>query len=221
MAFNETEVFEACPKFGISSSPLYSVEVVETAGGEEWRNENWPQSRRLILITIGPGPGGEQEVFDVLRFYQAHGGPTDGFRVLDPTEDRSCFIHTAPSAVDQPLILNTAGDSPEGYQLAIRYQAGNLDPRYRLIYKPYTHATLGGIKVADNGVAKVENVDYVVDYTTGLVTLNFSPTGGGANLTWGGCFHVPCRFDGELPVTIVNKRAQSVSFVLKEIGLEE
>lgn len=213
MAFNETEIFPGCPKFGFSSSPLYSVEIVETAGAQEYRNENWSQAKRLILVTVGPGPGGEREVEELLRFYQAHGGPTDGFRFWDRSEWKSVFTDQTPTPSDQPLVLVSGAI----YQLTMRYTAGTIS-RDRQIYKPYIDADFGGILVADGGAPKVEGVDYVVDYTTGLVTLNFSPSG---TLTWGGTFHIPVRFDGEFPVQIINYRAKSVSFVLKELPLED
>ena len=210
MAFNETDIFPGCPKFGFSSSPLFSVEIVETAGAVEFRNENWPQAKRLILVTVGPGPGGEPEVERLRDYYQAHGGPTDAFRTLDPTEFKSCYNRETPSPTDQPLILVTGTT----YQLTKQYTAGSIT-RYRKIYKPYIDDDDGAIQVASNGTPLAGGA-FSVDYTTGLVT-----TAAGGTLTWGGCFHIPTRFDGEFPVQIVNYRAMSVSFVLKELPLEE
>lgn len=193
MAFSDA-IFPGCLKFGYSSSPNFQVEIVETASGIEYRNENLAQSRRLILVTVGPGPGGEPEVEEVMRFYEAHGGPADGFRMLDPTQYKSCGIRDTPTAFDQPLVAVDGG-----YQLALAFTAGSLT-RYRYIYKPY-----GTILLSGGGS---------VDYSTGLVT-------GGGGGTWGGEYHLPCRFEGDFPVSIVNKRAMSVSFALKELPLEQ
>src|SRR5262245_26218033 len=120
MAFNETAIFPGCAKFGFTSTPNFSVEIVETAGAVEYRNENWTQSKRLILVTIGPGPGGEPEIQDLMRFYEAHGGPTDGFRFLDPTQYKSCNIRDTPAVTDQPLVAVDGG-----HQLALSFTAGS------------------------------------------------------------------------------------------------
>jgi uncharacterized protein (TIGR02217 family) len=192
--FNETAIFPGCAKFGFSSSPNFAVEIVETAGGIEYRDEKWAQSKRLVLVTVGPGPGGEPEVEELMRFYEAHGGPTDGFRFLDPTQYKTVGIRDTPTAFDQPLIAVDGG-----HQLALEFTVGAVT-RYRYIYKP-----TGTILLSGGGS---------VDYTTGLVT-------GGAGGTWGGEYHIPCRFDGEFPVQIVNYRSMSVSFALRELPLEE
>ena len=213
MAFNETEVFPLCEKFGYTSTPNFSVEIVETAGDVEFRNENWPQGRRSIMVTVGPGPGGEREVYDLLRYYQAHGGPADGFRYLDRTEYKTCFYRDTPTAFDAPLVL-VPGET-NVYQLTIEYSSGSI-ARQRKIFKPFIDASEGAIKVGQNGSTVLTvGIDYTIDYTTGLVT-----TAASGVLTWGGLFHLPVRFDGEFPVQIVNKRAQSVAFLLNEIGLE-
>ena len=104
------------------------------------------------------------------------------------------------------------GASPEVYQLFKRYAYG---ARYqdRPIYKPVQ----GTIVVEDDGVPRVEGADYTIDYTTGLVTLAFTPSTSGP--TWGGEFDLPMRFDGGFPLEIITRRAQSVSFALKELRL--
>jgi hypothetical protein len=50
------------------------------------------------------------------------------------------------------------------------------------------------VLIAVNGVQKVENTDYTVNYTTGVVTFTVAPTNGHA-VTAGFLFDVPVRFD--------------------------
>jgi uncharacterized protein (TIGR02217 family) len=207
--FLETPRFPACPKYGVMSEPEYSVTIVRTAGGLERRNRNWSRPLTKITITVGPGPRADDEVQELLEFWHAVGGSAIGFRYQDTADYKSCRVGETASSVDQPLTL-VAG-SPTGYQLTKRYTFG---ARYqdRPIYKPVQ----GTILLADNGTLKTETTHYTVDYTTGIVSLLFTPAG---TLTWGGEFDIPCRFDSGFPVEQVSHRIQAVSFALQEIRM--
>lgn len=206
MDFLETPTFPKCPSFGFTSEPMYDVTITRRASGHERRNRNW--SRPLHRYTATVGPREDADVQEVLEFWHAVGGRAVGFRFNDGNDNKSCRVHEVPSAIDQPLIL-VAGVSPAVYQLTKRYSAGALY-QDREISKPIS----GTILVADNGVSKLEGVDWTLDYTTGLVSILFVPTG---PLTWGGEFDVPVRFDSELPVELMDKRIQSASFSLMEL----
>lgn len=209
--FLESPRFPGCPRFGFISEPIYSVTVVERAGGVERRNRNWQYPLTRLTVTVGPSEGGVSAVQELLRFYHAVGGPAAGFRVKDHADFKSCEISDTPAATDCPMTL-VAGSSPEVYQLFKRYTYGARS-QDRPIYKPVQ----GTIVVEDDGDPKTEGGDYTIDYTTGLVTLAFTPSTGGP--TWGGEFDLPMRFDGPFPVEIVNYRAQSVSFALRELRM--
>ena len=118
-------------------------------------------------------------------------------------------ICNTPAATDCPMVLD-ATRSPEAWQLVKRYSYGALS-QDRKISKPVQ----GTITIEDDGAPKVEGVDYTIDYTTGLVSLNFTPSTSGP--TWGGEFDLPMRFDGPFPIEIVSYRVQAVSFALVEI----
>ena len=205
--FLETPRFPACPRYGFISQPMRSVTIVERKGGHERRNINWAYPLSHITLTVGPSEGGDAAVQELIEFWHAVQGEAYGFRVKDFADFKSCYVGSTAAATDQPLEQND--DSPTEYQMVKRYTKGALSAD-RLIAKPVQ----GTILVADGGVLKTETTDYTVDYSTGLVTLNFTPAGA---MTWGGEFDVPMRFDGPLPVEIVNLRQQSVSFSLKEI----
>jgi uncharacterized protein (TIGR02217 family) len=207
--FLETPRFPACPRYGFTSEPMRSVTIITRKGGQERRNLNWAYPLQRITLTVGPSEGGDAAVQELLEFWHAVGGEAYGFRVKDYADFKSCYVSSTPAATDQPLEQNT--NSPTEYQMVKRYTAGALSSD-RIISKPVQ----GTILIADNGTLKTETTHYTVDYTTGLVTLNFTPSG---PMTWGGEFDVPMRFDGPLPIEIVDLRQQSASFSLKEIRI--
>lgn len=204
--FLESPVFPQCPSFGYSSRPLYSVAAIERASGVEDRNRNWQYPLHRFSCTVGPRA--EEDIAELLEFWHAVGGSAYGFRFNDGVDNKSCRINETISRLDCPLILDTSA-SPDAYQLVKRYTFGSRT-QDRPIYKPIQ----GTILIADNGTLKTETTHYTIDYTTGLVTLLFTPVG---TLTWGGEFDVPVRFDSEFPVELIDKRIQSVSFELKEL----
>lgn len=205
MSFLETPRFPACPSFGYTSTPDYSVTISEAVSGKEWRNRNWARPRFSFDCTIGPRA--EDDIQELTEFWHALGGPEVGFRFQDLTDYKSCFVGDEPTSTDQ--LLEIIVDSPSGYQLSKAYTAG-ARTQLRPIYKPVQ----GTILLADNGVAKTEGAQWQLDYATGIVTLSFSPVG---PLTWGGEFDVPVRFDSRFPVEIQNKKIHSVAFALKEL----
>lgn len=202
--FIETPRFPACPKFGHTSSPDYSVTTVKTAGGWERRNANWDETLMRFELTVGPGPGLIDEIQELLEYWHAVGGNEIGFRYKDPSDYKSCRVGSNVAATDQPLIQITGST----YQLTKRYAAG-AQTKDRSIRKPVT----GTILIADDDTVKTETTDYTIDYTTGIVTLLFSPVSTG-DLTWGGEFDVPVRFDGQFPIQILDRFSHTVTISL-------
>jgi uncharacterized protein (TIGR02217 family) len=142
--------------------------------------------------------------------WHALGGTFAGFRFKDYVDFKSCAVNLEVDDTDAPLVF-VAGSV---YQLVKRYQFGALI-QDREITKPVQ----GTILLADASTPKTEGSDWTLDYITGEVTINFSPS----LLTWGGEFDVPCRFASEFPVQILDKQIQSVAFVIEELrtGNEE
>jgi uncharacterized protein (TIGR02217 family) len=205
--FLETPRFPACPKYGVTSEPDYSVTVIRRASGHERRNRNWSRPLTRITITVGPGPRADDEVQELLEFWHAVGGSAMGFRYKDEADYKSCRVSGTPARTDQPLVAVLG--SPSGYQLTKRYTFG-AQTQDREIYKPVA----GTILIADGGTLKTETTHYTIDYTTGIVSLLFTPSGA---LTWGGEFDIPVRFDSTFPVEQVSYQIQAVSFSLQEI----
>ncbi len=208
--FLETPRVPGCPRYGYSSEPMRSVTIIERKNGHERRNVNWVYPRQRITLTVGPSEGGDPAVQELLEFWHAVQGEAYGFRVKDYSDFKSCYVGSTPASTDAPLVQND--NSPTEYQMVKRYTMGALSAD-RIISKPVQ----GSILVADGGVLKTESTHYTVDYATGLVTLNFTPSGA---MTWGGEFDLPMRFDGAFPIEIISHRQQSVSFALKEIRVD-
>lgn len=205
--FLESPAFPGCPNFGYTSQADFSVSIIRKAGGQEERNANWSRSLQVITVTVGPRM--EDEIQELLEFWQAVGGQFCGFRFKDYADFKSGRVGETPTRTDQPLVATT--DSPQAYQLTKRYTAGARS-QDRAIYKPVQ----GTILIADNGALKTEGVDYSIDYTTGLVDLAFTPAGA---LTWGGEFDIPVRFASDFPIELVSREIESVQFVLQELRI--
>lgn len=205
MSFLESPRFPECVRYGYTNRSQWSETISEYAGGDEDRNRNWLRSKKVFNVTIGPKHA--DVVIDCYEFWEALAGPDCGFRFKDVLDFKSCRVTSAPSATDEALVLIPG--SPGGYQLTKTYRKGTR-ATVRKILKP----VLGTIRIADDGVEKAEGADWVLDYSTGLLTIFFSPAG---VVTWGGEFDVPVRFNSEFPVELVSQDVQSVSFELIEL----
>jgi uncharacterized protein (TIGR02217 family) len=205
MSFLESPRFPGCPSFGFTANPQYSVTISQSASGRERRNRNWSRPLNQYSVTVGPRL--EDEIQELLEFWHAMGGPECGFRFKDYSDFKSSRVNENISATDQVLVFSA--DSPGGYQLRKTYQFGS-----RQLVRPILKPVTGTVLLADNGVVKTAGADYVVDYTTGLIEISFTPVG---QITAGFEFDVPVRFDSEFPVEISNRNVESVSFTLREL----
>lgn len=203
--FLETPVFPACPSFGFTGTPRYSVTITGTASGREKRNRNW--ARQLLTFDCTVGPREEDTIQEILEWWHAMGGEECGFRFRDYTDYKSCRVNQIPAATDQPFAA-TPG-SPSEFQLVKTYVKGSR-VQVRPIYKPVQ----GTILVKDGSVSKTEGTDWTIDYAMGVLVPHFTILHG---LSWGGEFDVPVRFDGDFPVQILDKEIQSVQFTLVEL----
>jgi len=208
MEFLETPRFPTCPSFGYTAEPVYNVTAVRTAGGHESQNRNW--SRPLHRFNCRVGPRAIEEVAELHEFYHAMGGPFVGFRFKDYADFKSCRAHETVTPLDAPVVLDE-DLSPDAYRLVKRYTYG-VRTQDREITKPVA----GTVRLASDGVEMTEGVDWTIDETTGIVTLNFSPVG---VLTWGGEFDGPARFDSEFPVEIMDSDIHTVQFTIMELRL--
>jgi uncharacterized protein (TIGR02217 family) len=205
MSFLETPRFPECQRYGYTVRSQWNTTITQFASGDEDRNRNWERSLRMYNVQMGPK---HQDVIEeAADFWESLAGEECGFRFHDHKDYKSCALSASPAATDQVLLL-IAG-SPGGYQLTKTYRKGTR-ATVRKILKPVE----GTIRIADNGVAKNEGSDWILDYTSGLLTAFFSPVG---QVTWGGEFDVPVRFDGEFPIEVISYQVQQVQFQLVEL----
>lgn len=205
-------IFPVCPTFGITSSPDYSVTIIETAGGQRSVNRNWAYPLHTYsAIPMGDRP--EEDIYRVQKFWHAVGGRAGEFLYLDYADYSTAEnLSDLPTAFDQP-VLHRAG-SPPVWQLAKIYSDDSGLPisQTRLIQKPKS------VKIAVNNVILVEDVGYTLDYDWGLVTFTSEPAPSDV-VTWGGEFYVPVMFESTPEIVLSERKIRQTGFALRELRL--
>lgn len=201
------EVFPACPTYGFVAEPGWLVKIAAREGGYERRDLKWSRSlRKYTGVPTGDQP--QDDIEDILDFWEAMNGFWQGFRFKDWMDYKSCRLRLTPAATDQPLVVS--GDSPASYRLVKNYATKSgrtIQPRE--ILRP-----IGSTIMIANDTGAVQSA-WTLDESTGLVTID----GGfaGTPTSWGGEFDVWCRFDAQFNPTISDYQAMSVTVQLAEI----
>jgi uncharacterized protein (TIGR02217 family) len=175
--------FPAGVSFGATGGPEWRNEIVPLTSGFEQRNARWAQSRRHY--DAGTGVRSLADLDEVMTFFEARRGSLHAFRFRDPFDHLSCRSGKKPEAGDQHL---GKGDGIKG-----RFQ---LVKHYGEYVRTITKAQGGSVRVAVNGVEKLEARDFTVELITGQIIFGndrIPPTG--ARVTAGFSFDVPSRFD--------------------------
>lgn len=141
----------------------YSVEIVQTSGGQEFRSMDHPFPKRKFNVSYMLNTA-ELSAKLMSMYHRAH-GKYAGFRVRCADEWSSNGDRGVPTAFDQPMGLV----SPGVYQLRKYYGtdgvAGASGHPYRNIYKPVA----GTVKV---GIGTFVFANWTVSTATGRVTFN-------------------------------------------------
>lgn len=150
-------------RYGSSWQDDYSVNIVRTAGGQEYRSLLHPFPLRKFDVSYLLDRA-ETAAQLLAVWHRAH-GQFAGFRARCFDEWSSNGPTGTPSAFDQPMGLVSAGV----YQLRKYYgldkSAGAAGWPYRTVYKPVAGTVLAGI-----GATAIRSADWSVDTTTGRVT---------------------------------------------------
>lgn len=157
------EVLYSTVKYGSSWQDEYLVDVIETAGGQEYRSLTHPFPKRTFFLDF------ELATADmwgnILDLYHRAHGTYAGFRASCHDEDSSNGALGTPTAFDQPMGLVSAGV----YQLRKYYgllgTAGAAGYPYRTVKKPQSGTILVGV-----GATAIRSADWSVVATTGVVT---------------------------------------------------
>lgn len=180
MDFHEVR-FPVSLSLGSVGGPERRTRVTTLASGFERRNAAWAQARRRY--DAGVGLQSLDDIHEVIAFFEARMGRLYGFRWRDWADWKSCKPSAEPRARD--CVIGLGDGARRTFQLVKAYASGPAQV-LRPIRKPVT----GSVKVAVDGVAQ----PFVVDSTTGAVTLD-APPPAGAEVTAGFEFDVPARFD--------------------------
>ncbi|MFQ8433876.1 TIGR02217 family protein [Amaricoccus sp. W119] len=183
MSFHEVR-FPAPLSMGSSGGPERRTEIVSLRNGAEERNTPWRHSRRHY--DAGLGMRSLDDLAEVVAFFEARRGQLFGFRWKDWSDFKSCPPSARPGPMDQAI--GTGDGSRRTFPLSKHYGRG-ADRYERPIRKPVA----GTVSVAVAGVIR-DQADYVLDTTSGTVTLVDAPVEG-ALVTAGFEFDVPVRFD--------------------------
>jgi uncharacterized protein (TIGR02217 family) len=196
MAFIETPRFPDNISYGSVGGPKYSTTLVIVDSGWEYANINWENARHEFNVAMGVRS--MSELSELIRFFHLCRGRAHSFRYKNWLDYKSCPVEDIYTPYDQ--YLGIGDNTTINFQLTKRYELYGLSEliNEKEINKPVSNT----IVVAINNIPKTINTDFVVDYTTGIVSFQTPPTAGHI-ITWGGEFDIPCRFDiDELQITL-------------------
>jgi uncharacterized protein (TIGR02217 family) len=184
MSFHEVRFPESL-SLGSSGGPERRTEIVTLNNGFEERNSPWAHSRRHY--DAGLGVRSLDDLAEVIAFFEARHGQLHGFRWKDWTDFKSCRPSSLPGPFDQEIGRGDGGR--ESFQLSKTY-ASRAQSYVRPIAKPVESTVM----IAIGGDVLEPGLDFLVDATTGVVTLQAMPEPG-VPVTAGFVFDVPVRFD--------------------------
>jgi uncharacterized protein (TIGR02217 family) len=191
MGFHEVQ-FPTNISYGTHGGPGFSTNIVTLDGGNEQVVPRWSEARHRFNAAWGVKSNAD--LAEVKTFYMARQGAANGFRWKDwddfttnPTNGGlvpGSENPTATTSLDQVCARLTATQ----YQLAKNYTNGGVT-HTRRITKPVDASWA----IAIDGVESATDT-YTVNSTTGVVTFN-DAVDISSQVTWGGHFDVPVRFD--------------------------
>ena len=157
------EVVYGVIKYGSSWQDDYSVNIVTTSGGSEYRSLIHPLPARKFVLNYELDR--DDMWTDLIGLWHRAHGKFAGFRARCHDEYSSNGAVGTPTAFDQPMLPVSTGV----YQLRKYYgregAAGATGYAYRNILKPETGTTLVGI-----GATAIRSADWSIVTSTGRVT---------------------------------------------------
>ena len=128
---------------GARGGPRRRTTIVSLHSGREERNASWANSRREY--DVGFAVRSNDDLQEVVAFFEAANGQLDGFRFKDWSDYKSGVPSRAISARDQAL---GTGDGVEtDFQLRKGYVAGG-----RTYWRVITRPVAGRVRVARDGL---------------------------------------------------------------------
>jgi len=195
VAFHNTQ-FPADVSYGSRGGPGWRTLYSEDVNAVQQRIKT--RDRAVRVFDVAYGIKSWAQLANVLEFYMAREGGGNGFRYKDWSDYHSGEGHWRSVTGIGDQNIGTGTGSLTQFQLRKAYTSG-ANTHWRTIELP-VHTDEEGVvrkvSVWVNGVASVEDTNYTVNYTTGLVTFTVAPTSGHA-ITASFQFDVPAAFDPE------------------------
>lgn len=202
MSFHEVR-FPVEIALGASGGPERRTEIVTLGSGHEERNARWADSRRRY--NAGYGIKTLSDLNAAVTFFEERRGQLYGFRWHDRLDCKSCLPKQTVGPADQ--VIGTGDDTTDAFQL-IKTYGESFNPYTRTITKPVS----GSVRIAVDGDELSAPVDFTVDFSTGIVTIEPGkiPTSG-QSVTAGFEFDVPVRLDTDfLEINLSDFNAGSI-----------
>lgn len=183
MAFVEKQ-FPVAVSYGATGGPMRPTVTVTLRSGFEHRNQPWEFSLRSYDASVGIRD--EQDLYEVLDFWENQRGSFSGFRWKDWADYRSGKNTAAPTSSDE--FIGTGDGTTRVFQLQKMYGTG-ANQYYRTIYKPVA----GTLAVSEGGSPTTA---FGYDTTNGSLIFQMAP-GNGVDIYAGFEFDVPARFEDD------------------------
>lgn len=185
------EVVYGVIKYGSSWQDDYSVNIVTTSGGNEYRSLIHPLPARKFVLNYELDR--DDMWTDLIGLWHRAHGKFAGFRARCHDEYSSNGAVGTPTPLDQSTLVLTATTRQLIKAYGLDKTAGATGYAYRHVKKPVS----GTVVAAKNGVT-LGGGDFSVNTTTGVVTV---PTAIITDvITAGFQFDFPVRFNTSLPV---------------------
>lgn len=192
MNFHEIR-FPASLSFGSIGGPERRTDVVTLANGYEERNTPWAHSRRRYDAGLGLRSLDDIEI--LIAFFEARQGQVYGFRWKDWSDYKSARPTAEIDFRDQWVA--TGDGQRRSFDLIKNYRSGTVSYQ-RPIHKP----VVGTVRIGLGQEELHEDVDFILDSSTGQVVLSHPPEQG-IEVVAGFEFDVPVRFDTDRIATSV------------------
>lgn len=189
MPVDYNKVFPETISRGVVGGPEFNTQVTSFRSGGEERNTAWQHP--LHSYDAGLGMRGTEDLYKFQEFFYATRGMLRSFRWKDWADYRTTTDQTkTPTALDQSL---GTGDGASYYFRTYK--------RYGDYYRRISNPRVNSCLVSFDG--DIQDPDtYFVDDQNGTIVF-LTPPADGVEVTWGGEFDVPVRFDSDyIPIQL-------------------
>lgn len=173
--------------------PMFNNSVVRGQSGKRDVQINWDAPLRKL--DVGHVVKDRSTLAAFLDFWITVRGTAYSFKVWDPTDYEAGVEYQNDVVTYIGSIVIGAGDGIKTDFQMYKYYGVGVNQQSRKITKPVD----GTVKVYVDDIEKVEDTDYTIDYTTGVISF-MSPVGDTLDVSWAGHFYIEASFESAEPV---------------------